>query len=213
MAKQCSDRLSFGRYFVIQSVTTETVINSHFIEMFVASNILLVHFCHSFATIAVLRQKEFYVVQLKQRYCICYLLCVIVSHSFQNLSLESILKTFLKFHKFQHRYSYMILSKFQEKRRLGKNPSPRWDLNPRPSVIQSDALPLSYWRLPIARLHSHVLADMNSLTALRCHIKASHMNSLTASRRHIKAYRDVSNQPPHLFTYSFSLNFLRTYLF
>ena len=33
----------------------------------------------------------------------------------------------------------------------------------------------------IARLHSHVLA---------------HMNSLTASRCHIKAYRDASNQPP-----------------
>ena len=48
----------------------------------------------------------------------------------------------------------------------------------------------------IARLHSHVLAHMNSLTASRCHIKASHMNSLTASRRHIKAYRDASNQPP-----------------
>ena len=48
----------------------------------------------------------------------------------------------------------------------------------------------------IARLHSHVLAHMNSLTASRCHIKASHMNSLTASRRHIKAYQDASNQPP-----------------
>ena len=32
----------------------------------------------------------------------------------------------------------------------------------------------------IARLHSHVLAHMNSLTASRCHINASHMNSLTA---------------------------------
>ena len=41
----------------------------------------------------------------------------------------------------------------------------------------------------IARLHSHVLAHMISLTASRCHIKASHMNSLTASRRHIMAYR------------------------
>ena len=39
----------------------------------------------------------------------------------------------------------------------------------------------------IARVHSHVLAHMNSLTASRCHIKASHMNSVTASRRHIKA--------------------------
>ena len=29
----------------------------------------------------------------------------------------------------------------------------------------------------IARLHSHVLAHMNSLTASRCHIKASNMNS------------------------------------
>ena len=38
----------------------------------------------------------------------------------------------------------------------------------------------------IARLHSQVLAHMNSLTASRCHINASHMNSLTASRRHIK---------------------------
>ena len=47
----------------------------------------------------------------------------------------------------------------------------------------------------IARLHSHVLAHMNSLTASRCHINASHMNSLTASRRHIKAYQDASNQP------------------
>ena len=46
----------------------------------------------------------------------------------------------------------------------------------------------------IARLHS--LAHMISLTASRCHIKASHMNSLTASRRHIMAYRDASNQPP-----------------
>ena len=36
----------------------------------------------------------------------------------------------------------------------------------------------------IARLHSHVLAHMNSLTASCCHINASHMNSLTASRRH-----------------------------
>ena len=35
----------------------------------------------------------------------------------------------------------------------------------------------------IARLHSHVLAHMNSLTASRCHIEASHMNSLTALRR------------------------------
>ena len=48
----------------------------------------------------------------------------------------------------------------------------------------------------IAWLHSHVLVHMNSLTASRCHIKASHMNSLITSRRHIKAYRDVSNQPP-----------------
>ena len=48
----------------------------------------------------------------------------------------------------------------------------------------------------IARRHSHVLAHMNSLTASRCHIKASHMNSLRASRRHIKAYRDAANQPP-----------------
>ena len=48
----------------------------------------------------------------------------------------------------------------------------------------------------IARLHSHMLAHMNSLTASRCHINASHMNSLTASRRHIKAYQDASNQPP-----------------
>ena len=44
----------------------------------------------------------------------------------------------------------------------------------------------------IARLHSHVLAHMNSLTASRCHINASHMNSLTASHRHIKAYQDAS---------------------
>ena len=29
----------------------------------------------------------------------------------------------------------------------------------------------------IARLHSHVLTHMNSLTASRCHIKASHMTS------------------------------------
>ena len=36
----------------------------------------------------------------------------------------------------------------------------------------------------IVRLHGHVLAHMNSLTASRCHIKASHMKSLTASRRH-----------------------------
>ena len=48
----------------------------------------------------------------------------------------------------------------------------------------------------IARLHSHVLAHMNSLTTSRSHIKASHINSLTASRRHIKAYRDGPNQPP-----------------
>ena len=34
---------------------------------------------------------------------------------------------------------------------------------------------------PIARLHSQVLA---------------HMNSLTASRCHVKAYRNASNQPP-----------------
>ena len=45
-------------------------------------------------------------------------------------------------------------------------------------------------------VHRHVLAHMISLTAPRCHIKASHMNSLTASRCHIKAYRDASNQPP-----------------
>ena len=43
----------------------------------------------------------------------------------------------------------------------------------------------------IARLHSHVLAHMNSLTASRCHTKASHMNLLTASHRHIKAYRNI----------------------
>ena len=38
----------------------------------------------------------------------------------------------------------------------------------------------------IARLYSHVLAHMNSLTASRCHIKASHtcMNSLMASCHH-----------------------------
>ena len=36
----------------------------------------------------------------------------------------------------------------------------------------------------IARLYSHVLAHMNSLTASRCYIKASHMNSLMASRHH-----------------------------
>ena len=47
----------------------------------------------------------------------------------------------------------------------------------------------------IARLHSHVLAHMNSLTASRCHIKVSNINSLTASRCHIKAYRDAFNQP------------------
>jgi len=47
----------------------------------------------------------------------------------------------------------------------------------------------------IARLDSHVLAHMISLTASRCHIKTSHMNSLTASRRHIKAYQDASNHP------------------
>ena len=45
----------------------------------------------------------------------------------------------------------------------------------------------------IARLHSHVLAHMNSLTASGCHIK-SHMNSLTASRYRINTYRDASNQ-------------------
>ena len=44
----------------------------------------------------------------------------------------------------------------------------------------------------IARLHSHVLAHMNSLTASRCHINASHMNSLTASRRHIKVVVVIS---------------------
>ena len=48
----------------------------------------------------------------------------------------------------------------------------------------------------IAQLYSNVVAHMNSLTASRCHMKASHMNSLTASRRHLKAYRDASNQPP-----------------
>ena len=41
-----------------------------------------------------------------------------------------------------------------------------------------------------------VLAHLNSLTALRCHMKASHMNSLMASCRHIKAYHDVFKQPP-----------------
>ena len=49
------------------------------------------------------------------------------------------------------------------------------------------------WNL-ITRLHGHVLAPMNSLTPLRCHIKVSHMNSLTVSRHHIKAYGDSSNQ-------------------
>ena len=44
----------------------------------------------------------------------------------------------------------------------------------------------------IARLHSHVLAHVNSLTASRCHIKASHMNSLTASRRHTKPAKHVA---------------------
>ena len=41
----------------------------------------------------------------------------------------------------------------------------------------------------MVRLHSHVLAHMNSLTASRCHIKASHMNSLpdlAVTLRHIK---------------------------
>ena len=52
----------------------------------------------------------------------------------------------------------------------------------------------------IVRLDSHVLAHMNSLTAWRCHIKASHMNSLTASRCHSKAYQDTSNQPPKEYT-------------
>ena len=46
----------------------------------------------------------------------------------------------------------------------------------------------------IARLRSHMLAHMNSVTASRCHINASHMNSLTASRRHIKTYQDASNR-------------------
>ena len=45
----------------------------------------------------------------------------------------------------------------------------------------------------ITRLHSHVLAHMNSLTTSRCHIKASHMNSLTASCCHIKAYQNLSS--------------------
>ena len=53
----------------------------------------------------------------------------------------------------------------------------------------------------IARLHSHVLAHMNSLTASRYHIKTSHMNSLTASRRHIKAYQDASSQAPLVSSY------------
>ena len=43
--------------------------------------------------------------------------------------------------------SDLILCKFWEARRLGKNPSPRWDLNSWPSGILWDALPLSYWRL------------------------------------------------------------------
>ena len=34
----------------------------------------------------------------------------------------------------------MILRKFKEKRTLGKNPSPLWDLNPRPSVIYFGAV-------------------------------------------------------------------------
>jgi len=44
----------------------------------------------------------------------------------------------------------------------------------------------------IARLHSHVLAHMISLTASRCHTKASHMNSPTASRRHIIEMRPTT---------------------
>ena len=50
----------------------------------------------------------------------------------------------------------------------------------------------------IARLHSHVLAHMISLTASRCHIKGItyELTNADASRRHIMAYRDASNQPP-----------------
>ena len=89
--------------------------------------------------------------------------------------------------------------------------SPRWDMNPRPSVIYNvvgcsttELLRTLWWaRVKLwvmtgtaSRGYAHVLAHMNSLTASRCHIKASHMNSLTILRRRIKAYRDASNQPP-----------------
>ena len=60
---------------------------------------------------------------------------------------------------------------------LGKNPSPRWDLNPRPSVIQSDALTTELletmvskgqfmdldWNR-ITRLHSQVMTGTHELT-------------------------------------------------
>ena len=64
----------------------------------------------------------------------------------------------------------------------------------------------------IAPLHSHVLAHMNSLTASRCHIKASHLNSLPASRRHITRHIEMLpiNVSPRIYIIScccyFSVN-------
>ena len=116
---------------------------------------------------------------------------------------------------FYHNFDILIiclaLLKCDFNREITENPSPRWDMNPRPSVIYNvvgcsttELLRTLWWaRVKLwvltgtaSRGYAHLLAHMNSLTASRRHIKASRITSLTVLRRRIKAYRDASNQPP-----------------
>ena len=74
-----------------------------------------------------------------------------------------------------------------------KNASPRWDLIPRPYVINSDALTTelleSLWWARV-KLWVSIGATSSGYTATYL----AHMNSLTASRCHNKAYQDASKQ-------------------
>ena len=79
-----------------------------------------------------------------------------------------------------------------------KNPSPRWDLNPRPSVIWSDALTTWATGDSMVSKGQFVGLDWNRITRLHsCQVMTGTCeltNSITLS--HIKAYQDAANQPP-----------------
>ena len=72
-----------------------------------------------------------------------------------------------------------------------KNPSSRWDLNPRPSVIQSDALTTWATGDSMVSKGQFVGLDWNRITRLHSQVMIGTQevkNSLTASRCHLKAY-------------------------